>query len=76
MTTSRATAFKDTPTRYIDAGGGRFAYRDLGSGTGVRLLLLNHPGATLDSYDPPALNGLAASQRPLRANRALSLPTS
>jgi len=68
MTTSRATVFKDTPTHYIDAGGGRFAYRDLGSGTGVPLILLNHLGATLDNYDPRVVDGLAARHRVIAFN--------
>lgn len=63
MTTARATAFKDTPTHYIDAGGGRFAYRDLGPGTGVPVILLNHLGATLDNYDPRVVDGLATERR-------------
>jgi pimeloyl-ACP methyl ester carboxylesterase len=63
MTAARATTFKDTPTHYIDAGGGRFAYRDLGPGTGVPLILLNHLGATLDNWDPRVVDGLAARHR-------------
>jgi pimeloyl-ACP methyl ester carboxylesterase len=63
MTAARAAAFKDTPTHYIDAGGGRFAYRDLGPGTGVPVILLNHLGATLDNYDPRVVDGLATRHR-------------
>jgi len=63
MTTPRATAFKETPTRFVDAGGGRIAYRDLGLGTGVPVILLNHLGATLDNYDPRVVDGLATRHR-------------
>lgn len=63
MTTARAPAFKDTQARYIDASGSRFAYRDLGSETGVPVILLNHLGATLDNYDPRIVDGLAARHR-------------
>ncbi len=63
MTATRATAFKDTPTHDIDVAGGRFAYCDLGIGTGAPVILLNHLGATLDNYDPRVIDGLAARHR-------------
>lgn len=63
MTADRAIAFKDTPTRYLDAEGGRFAYRDIGTGTGVPVILLNHLGATLDNCDPRVMDGLATRHR-------------
>ncbi|RYG27332.1 MAG: alpha/beta hydrolase [Burkholderiales bacterium] len=63
MTADRAIAVKDTPTRYLDAEGGRFAYRDIGTGTGVPVILLNHLGATLDNCDPRVMDGLATRHR-------------
>lgn len=63
MTADRAIAFKDTPTRYLDAEGGRFAYRDIGTGTDVPVILLNHLGATLDNCDPRVMDGLATKHR-------------
>ena len=62
MTTStRSTAHSSatTPTRYVDAGGVRFAYRELGPRSGVPLVLLHHFTATVDDWDPRVLDGIA-----------------
>ena len=45
------TKWKDTPTRTISAGGGQFAYRELGPRGGVPLVFLHHLGADLDDLD-------------------------
>ncbi|QEL21994.1 alpha/beta hydrolase [Bosea sp. F3-2] len=54
--------WKDAPTRSVDAAGTKFAYRQLGSVSGVPLILLNHWGATLDNFDPRIVDGLAATR--------------
>jgi pimeloyl-ACP methyl ester carboxylesterase len=59
---SNATAAEtwlSTPNRTVAAAGTTFAYRRLGSGGGVPLVMLNHWGATLDNFDPRILDGLA-----------------
>lgn len=62
-----ATAdWRTTPTRTITAAGTHFAYRQLGSGHGVPLVLLNHWGANLDNFDPAIVTGLAID-RPVYA---------
>jgi len=52
-----------TPTRTIDVNGTSFAYRLLGPGGGVPIVLLNHLAANLDNWDPRVVDGLAASHR-------------
>jgi pimeloyl-ACP methyl ester carboxylesterase len=46
------TTSKNAPTRTVDAGGVRFAYRELGPQTGVPLVFLHHLTAILDDWDP------------------------
>lgn len=55
--------FQDVPTRSVDVGGTAFVYRELGSRTGVPVILLNHLGAQLDNFDPRIVDGLAATRR-------------
>jgi pimeloyl-ACP methyl ester carboxylesterase len=49
-----------TPTRYAEAGGVKFAFRELGTPGGVPVVLLHHFTATIDDWDPRFLDGLAA----------------
>lgn len=52
-----------TPNQFIqDQQGQRFAYREVGTGRGLPLVLLNHLLATLDNWDP-ALIDLISQQR-------------
>ena len=55
-----ATIWKDAPTRTIEAGGVRFAYRELGPRGGTPLVMLHHFTAVLDDWDPRVIDGLAA----------------
>lgn len=59
--TARRT-WRDTPTRTVDAGGVRFAYRELGPQTGVPLVFLHHFTAVLDDWDPRVIDGIAAKR--------------
>jgi pimeloyl-ACP methyl ester carboxylesterase len=47
---------KDThitaPTRFVEAGGIRYAYRRFGAETGTPLVFLQHFRGGLDSWDP------------------------
>jgi pimeloyl-ACP methyl ester carboxylesterase len=54
------TSYQDAPTKSVSAGGTRFVYRELGAGTGVPVILLNHLGANLDNWDPTVVDGIAA----------------
>lgn len=51
-------------TEYIDVNGIRTAYRRLGTGDGVPLLMLQHFTGTMDNWDPAVVQALAA-RRPL-----------
>jgi pimeloyl-ACP methyl ester carboxylesterase len=50
------------PTRYIEGGGIRFAYRRLGPSTGTPLVLLQHFSGNIDAWDPAVVNALAANR--------------
>jgi pimeloyl-ACP methyl ester carboxylesterase len=58
-----SATYKDAPTETIDIGGTRFAYRRLGTDTGVPVIFLNHLGAVLDNWDPRVIDGVAARHR-------------
>ena len=70
MTTAHAptgaavnTTWKNAPTHTVNAGGVRFAYRQLGPDTGVPLVFLHHLTAVLDDWDPRVIDGIAAKRR-------------
>jgi pimeloyl-ACP methyl ester carboxylesterase len=47
----------------VDVNGTRFAFRQLGPDSGTPVILLNHLGGNLDSWDPRVVDGLAAEHR-------------
>src|SRR3954464_13758378 len=51
------------PTHVIEAGGVRFAYRELGPSTSVPVVFLTHLAAVLDNWDPRVVDGIAAEHR-------------
>jgi pimeloyl-ACP methyl ester carboxylesterase len=55
MTSSNVTA----PTRFLEVGQQRYAYRRFGDGPGHPLLLLQHFTGTLDNWDPAVTDPLA-----------------
>ena len=55
--------WKYAPTRKIDVGDTKFAYRELGPETGVPVIFLNHLAAELDRWDPRVVDGIAAKRR-------------
>jgi pimeloyl-ACP methyl ester carboxylesterase len=57
------TTWKDTSTRTINVDGVPFAYRELGTGTGVPVVFLHHLTAVLDDWDPRVVDGIAAHHR-------------
>lgn len=62
-TTPRETegaSWEHTPTRTVEAGGVRFAYRELGPRGGTPLVMFHHFTAVLDDWDPRVIDGLAA----------------
>lgn len=54
-----APTLETAPTKFIDAGGTRFAYRVIGTTKGVPLVLLQHFTGTMDYWDPAVVNELA-----------------
>jgi pimeloyl-ACP methyl ester carboxylesterase len=54
---------KDVPTRTIDVNGVPFAYRELGTDSGVPVVFLHHLTAVLDDWDPRIIDGIAAHHR-------------
>jgi pimeloyl-ACP methyl ester carboxylesterase len=61
--TALRTTWKNAPTHTIEAGGVRFAYRQLGPDTGVPVVFLTHLAAVLDNWDPRIVDGIAAKHR-------------
>lgn len=61
--TSSSIAWKNAFTNSVDAGGAKFAYRQLGPNTGVAVVFLNHLAAELDRWDPRVVDGIAAKHR-------------
>src|SRR5689334_21907155 len=58
----QGTTLESAPTRYVEGGGIRFAYRQLGPSTGVPLVLLQHFSGNIDAWDPAVVNALAADR--------------
>ena len=57
------TTWKDAPNRTINVDGVTFAYRELGTGSGVPVVFLHHLTAVLDDWDPRIIDGIAAHHR-------------
>lgn len=62
ISAAAAETWSTTPNRTVEAAGTTFAYRRLGTGDGLPLVMLNHWGATLDNFDPRILDGLAENR--------------
>jgi pimeloyl-ACP methyl ester carboxylesterase len=63
MDTALKTTWKTAQTHIIEAGGVKFAYRELGPSTGVPVVFLTHLAAVLDNWDPRVVDGIAAQHR-------------
>lgn len=63
MSASQSIGWTGAPTKSVDVGGTKFAYRKLGPDSGVPLIFLNHLAAELDRWDPRVVDGIAASRR-------------
>ena len=48
-----------TPTRFVNAGAVRLAFRRFGNPAGTPLVLLQHFRGSMDNWDPALLNGFA-----------------
>src|SRR6201986_3556859 len=58
------------PTRYVEGGGIRFAYRRLGPSTGTPLILLQHFSGNIDAWDPAVVNALAPARPVIAFHKA------
>ena len=56
---STNTTLETARTKFIQAGGTNFAYRTIGTASGVPLVLLQHFTGTMDYWDPAVVNELA-----------------
>ncbi|MFN8442583.1 MAG: alpha/beta hydrolase [Caldilineaceae bacterium] len=61
MSTSKR--FEAAPTQFQQVGDVRFAYREIGTPSGVPVIFLHHLGAVLDNWDPRVVDGIAAKHR-------------
>ena len=72
--THRPFMSKDThttaPTRYVEAGGIRYAYRHFGADTGIPLLFLQHFRGGMDNWDPLLTDGFARDRPVILFNNA------
>jgi pimeloyl-ACP methyl ester carboxylesterase len=59
MSTKNGQSVVTAPTRFIQAGNERYAYRRFGSGSKLPLLCLQHFTGTLDNWDPAVTDPLA-----------------
>jgi pimeloyl-ACP methyl ester carboxylesterase len=58
------------PTRFVEAGGTRFAYRRFGDPIGTPLVLLQHFMGNLDNYDPAITDALAMGREVILTDNA------
>jgi pimeloyl-ACP methyl ester carboxylesterase len=58
------------PTRFVQVGDARFAYRRFGRPGGLPLLLLNYFAANMDNWDPKVTNGFAAEREVIMLDNA------
>ena len=66
MTSQTNTA----PTRFVEAGGIRFAYRRFGDPVGTPMVLLQHLMGNLDNYDPAITDALAMGREVILTDNA------
>lgn len=59
MSTNKTSSAITTPTQFLQARSGRYAYRRFGSGPRLPLLCLQHFTGTLDNWDPAVTDPLA-----------------
>lgn len=63
MSTQEAASIITSPTKFIEVGSERYAYRRFGSGSGLPLLCLQHFTGTLDNWDLAVIDPLATRER-------------
>ena len=59
MSRASSNSAETTPTRFVDVGPVRLAYRCFGDSAGIPLVFLQHFRGSMDNWDPALLNCLA-----------------
>jgi pimeloyl-ACP methyl ester carboxylesterase len=62
MATNRISNTTSAPTKFVQSGSERYAYRRFGSGSKLPLLCLQHFTGTLDNWDPAVIDPLASER--------------
>lgn len=57
-----ADSLENAPTKFVEANGIKFSYRQIGKPTGTPLILLQHFTGTMDAWDPAVVNALAKNR--------------
>jgi pimeloyl-ACP methyl ester carboxylesterase len=71
MTTAAMPSQSNTaPTRFVEAGAARFAYRRFGNPIGTPMVLLQHFMGNLDNYDPAITDALAMGREVILTDNA------
>jgi pimeloyl-ACP methyl ester carboxylesterase len=52
-----------SPTKFVENGGVKFAFRELGSKAKTPIVCLQHFSGTMDSWDPAVINALAENHK-------------
>jgi len=60
--TAVADTLETASTKFVEANGVKFSYRELGLKAGTPLILLQHFTGNMDAWDPAVVNGLAKSR--------------
>lgn len=59
VSAATSQTLENAPTKFVEAAGTRYAYREIGNGESVPLVLLQHFTGTMDYWDPALINALA-----------------
>ena len=65
-----ASTHHTAPTRFVENGGIRFAYRRFGKAGGVPIVLFQHFTGNMDNWDPAVTDGLAQKREVILFNNA------
>lgn len=65
-----STNLQSATTQFVEARGVRFAYRRLGTDSGVPLVFLQHFTGTMDAWDPEVVNALSRDRPVIVFNNA------
>jgi pimeloyl-ACP methyl ester carboxylesterase len=68
--TTRGHTHNTAPTRFVQVGGIRFAYRRFGNPVGTPIVLLQHFMGNLDNYDPAITDALASRREVILTDNA------